>query len=85
MPRSQLLCAEDVPWESVRESSTTFGAMDLEDIAVAALQESQSYRMLALQTLHLLHAQAIELRALRRRNQELLEQLRTARASRSSR
>ena len=83
--RCQRLCAEDIPWESSREAHPTFGLMDLEDIAVAALQESQSYRMLALQTLHLLHAQAVQLRVLSRRNRELLEQFRSAKASRSSR
>jgi hypothetical protein len=77
MDRSPHVSAEDIAWELTPGASQQLDEMTVEDIAVAALQESQSYRLLAQQALHLLRAQEIQLRQLSVRHRRLVEQFRT--------
>ena len=70
------LSAEDIDWERARDVDPDHRNLDLAEIAIVALEEAQSYRILAQQAIHLLHLLDIQLKQLRNRYYEVLEQLR---------
>ncbi len=76
MTRSIVVSHRDIQWRLRVQPPRDCQPVDVTEIAVIALQESQAYRVLAQEAVHLLHRQGIEFSRLRSRYRQLLQQLR---------
>lgn len=68
MTSPEHLSADDICWEAVSPDADDH-ALDLTDLVITALEEAQSYRLLAQKAIHLVHVQDVQLKQLRSHNQ----------------
>ena len=77
--------ADCIRWEMAANLGPDLHNLDIAEIVIVALEEAQSYRMLAQHAIHLLHVQNIQLKQQRNRHQRLSDQFRRDRAQRRTR
>jgi hypothetical protein len=84
MASPEQLSADNIRWDLNPDGGLDHRDSDIVDIAIAALEEAQSYRVLAQQAIHLLHEQDIQLSKLRERYRRLAEEVRSRRCRRTA-
>jgi hypothetical protein len=73
------LTADDITWDFDADLSPDYRDLDVADVVIIALEEAQSYRLLAQQAIRLIYVLDAQLRQLRLQYCQVRDQFRTGR------